>query len=256
MSKLEYMAALKRALAGLSPEATAKTLADYEQRFIDGMAAGRSDEDISRALDDPQKIAMTLRAGIHLSAFKQQKNSVNLLGWLFSVLGLAIFNLFMVVPAMLYSALLMAIFAAGMGCYVAGIAVTASALAGASELVLDGPLRHFVLSDAPDLGGNPPLQTRISISESGIDVSQEAAPGATDSSNQESAIRRAESVAGRSLHISTDLDSGSRTTQTVFGLGIVLAGIALFLLGMVVSKYTLLGIKRYFQMNLSVLRGE
>jgi uncharacterized membrane protein len=63
-------------------------------------------------------------------------------------------------------------------------------------------------------------------------------------------------VAGRGLHISTSLDDGSRTTQSFFGLGMVLAGILLFLLGLVVTKYTFIGIKRYLEMNFSLLKGH
>ena len=48
MGKLEYLDALKRAMGGLPPEIQAKTLAWYEQRFVDGVAAGRSDDAVAR----------------------------------------------------------------------------------------------------------------------------------------------------------------------------------------------------------------
>jgi hypothetical protein len=51
------------------------------------------------------------------------------------------------------------------------------------------------------------------------------------------------------------MDGESRTTQTIVGVGLVLGGILLFLLSLVVTKYTLLGLKRYVRMNLSLLRG-
>jgi uncharacterized membrane protein len=79
MGKLEYLDALKRAMAGLPPETQAKTLGYYEQRFIDGVAAGRTEQDVAQELDDPKKIAMTLRASAHLSAFEQKRNPANLL---------------------------------------------------------------------------------------------------------------------------------------------------------------------------------
>lgn len=41
MSKNEYLDALKKALAGLPPDVAAKTMAYYEQRFIDSLAAGK-----------------------------------------------------------------------------------------------------------------------------------------------------------------------------------------------------------------------
>jgi uncharacterized membrane protein len=273
MSKIEFIDALRRALAGLPAETVAKTLAYYEQRFIDGLAAGRSEAEIAADLGDPKKIAVTLRASTHLSAFEQKKNPANFMRLLMSALGLAIFNLFMVVPAMVYSALLAAMYVAALAFYVGGIAITASGLSGANELVLDGPLRHFALK------GDQAAQTRISIGESTIQVFQEPAGGARrgganaepgsgsepesepeneagDTPSSSRVMRRAEAFAGGGLHISTDLDHGSRSVQTTFGLAMVLCGIILFLLSLVVTKYTLVGIKRYIEMNFTLLKGR
>jgi len=69
-------------------------------------------------------------------------------------------------------------------------------------------------------------------------------------------LRGAEAVADGAVHITTGMDAGSRTTQTLFGLGLVLGGIALFLLALVITRYTLVGLKRYLHMNLSLLRGN
>jgi uncharacterized membrane protein len=264
MGKLEYLDALKRAMTGLPPELQAKTLAYYEQRFIDGVAAGRGELDISKELDDPKKIAMTLRASSHLSAFEQKRNPANMLRLMVSALGLAIFNLFMVVPAVVYASLLAAMYACALAFYVSGIAITASGLAGANELVLVGPLRHFVIND--DGTGEPDTQTKVAIGENGVRVFQEKLPAdhpaeaAPDENAEPDAsapvIKRAEEVAGRGIHISTALDAGSRTTQTFFGLSMVVAGILLILLSLVVTKYTVRGIKRYIEMNFSLLRGS
>lgn len=254
MRKLEYLDALKRAMIGLPPETQAKTLAYYEQRFVDGVAAGRSEEDVGRELDDPKKIAMTLRASAHMQAFEQKKNPANFVRMLVAGVGLAIFNLFMLVPAAVFSSLLAALYACALAFYVGGIAITASGLSGANELVLNGPLRHVVIED----GAGADVQTRVTIGDADIQVHQEKTPGAAtaDGAPRSRVMRGAEAVAGRGIHISTDMDAGSRTTQSLFGLGMVLGGIVLFLLALVVSRYTLIGIKRYFQMNLSLLRGS
>ncbi|CDG83013.1 DUF1700 domain-containing protein [Janthinobacterium agaricidamnosum] len=264
MSKLEYIAALRGALAGLPPDIIARTLAYYEQRFVDGQAVGRSEEDIARELGDPKKIALTLRTNSHMKAFEHKKTPFNLLRLLASLIGLAIFNLFMVVPALVYAALLAALYAAALGFYVAGIAITASGLSGANELVLEGPLRHWIAIDDND-SDDQARQTRISISENGINIYQEpvprdkAAPVAEDDDEQQASpsrvIRQAEKLAG-GVRVSTDLEQGSRSTQALFGLGMVIAGILLFLLSLVVSHYTLLGIKRYIAMNVSMLKGH
>jgi len=265
MGKLEYLDALKRALAGLPPELQARTLAWYEQRFVDGVAASRREEDVAQELGDPRQVAVTLRTSAHLDALKDKKPAGAPLRTLLSGLGLLVFNLFMAIPAAVYASLLVALYASAFGFYVSGIAITASGLAGANELVLSAPLDHVVVVD----DGEPrrrPAQTRISISENGIHVFEEeveddvppAEPSATDGKDRSTmrVIRGAEAVAERKIQITTDLDPDSRTTQTLFGCGLILGGIALFLLALVISKYTLIGLRRYARMNMSLLKGS
>ncbi len=262
MGKLEYLDALKRAMLGLPPDVQARTLAYYEQRFVDGVAAGRGEPDVARELDDPTKIAMTLRASVHLNAFSEKKNPANLLRLAVSAVGLAIFNLFMIVPAVVYSALLFALYVCSLTFYLAGIATTASGLAGANELVLDWPSRFVTIDD--DGHGR---QMRIEIGDRGIIVKQERPQVADplppedrtdvdDRRERSRALRGAEALADSTLRISTDMDAESRTTQTLFGLGLVLGGIALFLLSLVITRFTFIGIKRYVQMNRSLLKGS
>jgi uncharacterized membrane protein len=275
MGKLEYLDALKRAMAGLPPETQAKTLAYYEQRFVDGVAAGRSEQDVASELDDPKKIAMTLRASTHMQAFETKKNPANLLRMLVAALGLAIFNLFMVVPAMVYAALLATLYACGLAFYLAGSLITASGLSGANEIKLNGPLRHVFIHD-DGVGASDDLDTKVNISEQGIRIFSErsahAAPRPVAASPAEPSasalddeqddqrtvrvIKRAESVASKGITISTDADDDSRATQTLFGFFMVLGGIVLLLISLVVTRYTFIGLKRYIDMNFSLLKGN
>jgi len=280
MGKLEYLDALKRAMLGLPPALQAKTLAWYEQRFVDGSAAGRLETDIARELDDPKKVALTLRANSHMAAFAEQKNPANLLRLCVSIVGLLIFNLFMVIPAAVFGSLLATLYVAALAFYVGGIAITASGLSGANELVLDGPLRHVSFGND---GDTERVRTRISISDTGIEIddagdtpvvpagadgadagadtdADASAPSSADSSADSSetsrVVRGAERMAGSSVRISTELDDESRMTQTILGFGLVLGGIVLFLVSIVVTRYAASGVKRYLQMNLSLLRAH
>lgn len=325
MGKLEFLDALKRAMAGLAPELQAKTLAFYEQRFVDGEALGRTEADIAKELDDPKKIAMTLRASTHMKAFDEKKNPANAVRMLVAAMGLAIFNLFMVVPAIVYAALLFSMYVCGLAFYSAGIIITASGLSGANEVALSGPLREIFVQDD---GDRRKLPTKVLISSEGVRISTdplsereearaadaearaadaearaanaadraadaaaraaeaasrqagregiiaagEAAVVAAEEAAREvesaideaeegerrtsSAIRRVEAVAGDGITISTDMDDESRATQTAVGLAMVLGGIVLFLLSLVVTRYTFIGIKRYIQMNFSLLKGN
>jgi uncharacterized membrane protein len=289
MGKLEFLEQLKRAMLGLPPDVQAKTLGYYEQRFVDGHVAGRSEQDVARELDEPTKIAMTLRAssysaqlgaqagaqfganpagaqfgtnpaGPHPGIQLDKRGPAGVLRVLVSGAGLAVFNLFMIVPAMVYSALLFALYVAALAFYLGGVAITASGLAGNGELLLDLPSRYVQLDD-----DGAKRQLRVQIDETGINVHEEGAdprPTSDDDIRDHSRLRRGASVvagntgsAGR-LHITTDMDADSRTTQTLFGFGLVLGGIALFLLSLVVTRYTFVGIKRYIQMNFSLLKGH
>ena len=273
MGKLEYLELLKRAMLGLPPELQAKTLGYYEQRFVDGLNAGRSEQEVAQELDEPTRIAMTLRANSHQAQLGAQagaqagaqppapqfnvapkRNPAGVLRVLVSGAGLAIFNLFMIVPAMVFTALLMALYAAALAFYLSGIAITASGLAGNSELRLDLPTRYVQIdSDDPDAK----RQIRVQIDEKGINVHEEgAAPDGTEERPASRLRRGAEVVAGNQLHITTDMDADSRTTQTLFGFGMVLGGIAMFLLSLVVTRHAAHGVKRYFQMNFSLLKGH
>lgn len=261
MGKTAYLDALAKAMTGLPPETVAKTLAYYEQRFIDGMVAGRGELEIAAELDEPRKIAMTLRANAHLQSFEQKKTPVNLVRMLFSFAGLAIFNVFMVVPAAVFAALLLAVYLSSFAFYTAGIAMTASGLAGANEMILSGPLRHIVVADDDGERADTRLQTRVSIGSQGIQVTQERSPGLEaeldeDTSRSEKLLDSAEAMADGSVRITVDPEGSSRTAQTAIGFGLVLGGIALFLLSLVVTRYTVIGIRRYAQMNYSLLRGH
>jgi len=261
MSKNEYLDALKKALAGLTPDVAAKTMAFYEQRFIDSLAAGKTEDEIAAELDEPRKIAMTLRANAHRSAFEQKRNPANLARMLFSLFGLGIFNLFMVVPAAVFSALLISVYASAFAFYISGIAVTATGLAGANELVLSGPLRHLVIFDDESEQVDARMQTKISISDQGVEVFQEPSAGLRKEwdeadSRSEKWLEGAEAMAEGGVRITSDLDNESRATQTAVGIGLVLLGIVLSLVSIVITRYSLIGLKRYLQMNVALLRGH
>jgi uncharacterized membrane protein len=264
MTKQQYLDALKQAMQGLPPETVAKTLAYYEQRFIDGLVAGQSEAEVYKELDEPRKIAMTLRANAHLGAFQQQKTPFNLARVLVSFVGLAIFNLFMVIPAMVYASLLGAVYISAFGFYIGGVALTASGLSGQNELALEGPLRHIMeftnshfdsREDEEDAQG-----WRVSINSMGVQVNKDDAesppPDDEGLSRSGKLLNRAEAVAAGDVHITTDFDNGARTTQSLIGLGLILGGIGLCLISIVLTRYTVIGLKRYAAMNASLLRGR
>lgn len=254
MGRLEYIDALKRALAGLPADTVARTLAYYEQRFIDGLAAGRSEDEISEDLGDPKKIAMTLRASVIRETLEPKKQKAGVLRMTATAIGLAVFNLFMVVPAAVFASLLAAIYAVSFALYFSGILVTASGLAGANEIVFSSPNVHY--EDGREVRRGE--VTRVTIGHDGVNVHKEQdsdALGDAEADAPSRVIRHEETVAGRGIRVYTDLDTHSRTTQSLVGLAMVAGGIIVFLLCLVVSNYAFIGLRRYIDMNLSLIRG-
>ncbi len=271
MGKLEYLDALKRAMTGLPPETQAKTLAYYEQRFVDGVVAGRTEEDVAKELDDPKKIAMTLRASTHMQAFETKKNPANFLRMSVAVVGLAIFNLFMVVPAMVYASLLAALYAVGVAFYLGGSVVTGSGLSGANEIRLDSHTKVSIdengirvhseedtpkkpAADGVEGGVEAPV---IASSDGEAEVIPDEVPDEpVEDRPSVRVIKKAESVASQGIVVSTEMDDDSRITQTLVGFCMVLGGIGILLLALVITRYTLIGLKRYIEMNVSLLKGH
>ena len=258
MGKMEYLDALKRSMMGLPPETQAKTLAYYEQRFVDGVAAGRNEEEVGQELDPPHKIAQTLRASAHLGALSERKQPVNVFRMLFSAVGLAIFNLFMLVPAAVLGALLLAVYVCGITFYGSGIVVAASALAGTNEFVFHEPVRHIVINNRSVNTSSG--RATINIGSRGIEVltdgqDQKDTQASHNSDDGKSAFIKTDPRDG-TIRVVTDMDAGSRPKQMAAGAGLVVGGIALLLIALVVTRYTLLGLKRYLQMNLSLLKGS
>ena len=255
MGRLEYIDALKRALTGLPPDTVARTLAYYEQRFIDGLAAGRSEDEISEDLGDPKKIAVTLRASVHREALEPKKPKAGALRMTATAVGLAVFNLFMVVPAAVFASILAAIYAVSFALYLSGILVTSSGLAGANEIVFSNPTVHF--EDGREVRKDG--VTRVTIGHDGVNVHRERDMD-TEADEEAGApskvIRHEETVAGRGIRVYTDLDTHSRTTQALLGLAMVVGGIVVFLLSLVVSNYAFIGLRRYIDMNIALVRGH
>ena len=182
-----------------------------------------------------------------------------------SAIGLAIFNLFMVIPAAVYASLLLAVYLSAFSFYIGGVAVTASGLSGQNELALQGPIRQVMALT------NSRFDTRaeeeeamgwkVAITGRGIQVFRESDAGgagndAAIGSRNARIWDRAEAMATGDMTITTDFDGGARTTQTLIGLGLVLGGIGLCLVCIVLTRYTVVGMRRYAAMNVSLLRGH
>ncbi|MFC3108048.1 DUF1700 domain-containing protein [Undibacterium arcticum] len=277
MTRQEYIDAVRAGLSGLPDDVVARKIADYEQRFMDGAIYGRGADDVARDLGDPKKVAAEFRASMHMDAFAQQKSPRNLWRLLMSLLGLMIFNLFMAIPAFVFSTLLFASYVIAAAFFAGGIALTASGLSGVDELVMNAPFDHVRIDASNSNHGDSSIQDihidsgkaasaaanvereseHLQFGPYGVQINAESTPTrAAGAVSATAASAEPQHESGRlSIGISNDDDQWSTSAQTWQGVGLIFGGIAIFLLSLVVTRYTVIGIKRYVMMNYSMLKN-
>jgi len=101
MTRAEFLSRLKRGLAGLSVSAQADILADYETHFDDGLAAGRSEAEISARLGDPDRLARELKAEAGIRRWHEERNPSAAAGAVFAVLGLGAIDILILLPILM-----------------------------------------------------------------------------------------------------------------------------------------------------------
>ncbi len=96
-----YLNRLRAGLRGLPQPAITDIMADYEAHFNEAAAAGRSEADVAAKLGDPTRVARELRAEAGLRRWEEQRSAGSALGAIVAVLGLATFDLFILLPVLL-----------------------------------------------------------------------------------------------------------------------------------------------------------
>lgn len=101
MTRAEFLSRLKRGLAGLSVSSASDILRDYETHFDDGLAAGRTEAEISAKLGDPDRLARELKAEAGIQRWHQEKNPSAAAGAVFAVLGLGALDILILLPILM-----------------------------------------------------------------------------------------------------------------------------------------------------------
>lgn len=129
MKRDEFLARLKAGLAGMPPDQGDDIVRDYESHFAEGAAQGRSEDDIAAALGDPTRLAKELRAEAGLRRWQEGRNAANFIAALLAFLGLATFDVILLLPVLfVVLILLFALGIAMLGIIIAGIVHTVGAL--------------------------------------------------------------------------------------------------------------------------------
>lgn len=129
MNKDEYLKKLSKMVKKLPKEDREDILSDYEEHFRIGIEKGRTEEEISKALGDPKTIVKQIKAEYMVNLAENKPSLGSIIKAALSISGLGFFNLiFVAVPALVLSLIILALFVAGVAIIVVGILTALSPL--------------------------------------------------------------------------------------------------------------------------------
>ena len=108
MKQEAFIQRLRQGLASLPKHDVEEIVADYREYIGDAVAAGRDEEEVIAALGDPDKLAREFRAQATYRQWQARRSFGNLARVVVSIAGLGLLNLLLLVPFMIYLALLTA----------------------------------------------------------------------------------------------------------------------------------------------------
>ncbi|HET6972038.1 MAG TPA: DUF1700 domain-containing protein [Phenylobacterium sp.] len=127
MTREAFMARLREGLRGLPPQAMADIIADYDQHFTDGEAAGRSEGEVAAALGDPDRLAREVRAESTMTRWREERSPSAAGAAVFAVLGLGAIDILVLLPVLMgIAGALFGLAIAVVACFFAGAVVFAA----------------------------------------------------------------------------------------------------------------------------------
>lgn len=251
MNKTEYMNTLAQELQGLPETIVTETITSYEKQFTDGIANGKSEVEIAEKLANPRLVAAQKRANVRFQHLKNDFSVGNIFTLFVAMIGVVVFNFFMLIPAFIYGAFLFAAYLSSLVLYGAGIVVFAASVSGVSQMEFKLPHHHrlhgnHIYSQYQHNERN----VTVNLSENGIEVDKALHRIGNDSVN---AFEKnsAQEQGKNTLSIKNKMQS----KHIFYGLGLLVIGTALLLLCIWMTRLTVLGFGKYFMWNLSLIRA-
>lgn len=93
MNKEKWVEKLKISLKGLPQKEIDDIIADYKEYFFDAINEGRTEEEITNSLGDPNKLGKQLKADSRIKTAEQNMNLKNVLKAIFAIVTLSLFNI-------------------------------------------------------------------------------------------------------------------------------------------------------------------
>ena len=101
MTRQAFMARLLEGLRGLPPTTQAEIIADYNNHFKEGAAAGRSEADVAAGLGDPGRLARELRAEAGMKRWEVERSAASGASAVFAILGLGALDILILLPILM-----------------------------------------------------------------------------------------------------------------------------------------------------------
>jgi uncharacterized membrane protein len=131
MIKTEFLLELRKHLKKLPQDEREAAVADYEEHFEHGIFKGRSEDEITRSLGNPKKIAIELVTDYYLEQAQQTHSYTSLSRAVFASLGLGFLNLvFVLGPFIVISVFIVAFYVVAFALILTPLAVIFSLFSG------------------------------------------------------------------------------------------------------------------------------
>jgi uncharacterized membrane protein len=101
MNKEAFLISLRAHLTGAPLAAADDIVADYASHFDEGVAAGRTEEEIAAALGDPARVARELRAEAGLKRWEEERSPAAAAGAILAILSLGAIDLLILLPLLM-----------------------------------------------------------------------------------------------------------------------------------------------------------
>lgn len=149
MNRAAFLRTLRDGLDGLPAQDIDEILADYGAYFDEGLASGRSEENVATALGDPRRLARELRAETGLRRWENHRSLRNSGAVLLALGGLAAVDILLLLP--LLFALVLTVLILGLVMFVLGM-IGIGLLLSVIKLASVAPITTIVLRILAGIG--------------------------------------------------------------------------------------------------------
>jgi uncharacterized membrane protein len=98
MTRAAFLSQLRTGLSGLPQDEIEELVADYDAHFAEGVAEGRSEDEVAAALGSPKRLTRELRAEAGLRRWETNRSPGNYVGAVFALIGLLALDFVILLP--------------------------------------------------------------------------------------------------------------------------------------------------------------